>query len=267
MTSRVSGGLRTVTAVIPARMASTRFAGKPLAKIMNLPMIEHVRRRVLLSELTNRAIVATCDGEIVEAVQAAGGQALMTSDSHERCTERVAEAMESLEGDIVVMVQGDEPLLVPDAITRVIEPLLADETLGCSNLLTTLASQQDRESQDVVKAACDTAGNVIYFTRAPIPVIRERVATPVYRQTGIIAFTRELLARYVALPPTPLERAESVDMLRLVEHGIRIAGVVTSHNMIGVDWPHDVTAVEAELRTNPEQRALHERIQHAGAQA
>lgn len=256
---------RKVTVVIPARMASTRFAGKPLARIMDLPMIEHVRRRVLLSHLADRAVVATCDTAIVDAVEAMGGEALMTKDSHERCTERVAEAMDTLGGDIVVMVQGDEPLLLPDAITRVVEPLLADESLGCSNLLSTLASQKDRESPDVVKAACNDTGDIIYYTRAPIPVFREEVTAPVYRQTGIIAFTRNLLERYIALPATPLERAESIDMLRLVENGIRIAGVVTSYNMIGVDWPDDVGAVESELRTNPEQRALHERIQHAGA--
>ncbi|HUR91680.1 MAG TPA: 3-deoxy-manno-octulosonate cytidylyltransferase [Gemmatimonadaceae bacterium] len=258
---------RVVTAVIPARMASTRYAGKPLARIMDLPMIEHVRRRALLADVVDRAVVATCDSAIIDAVEGMGGEAVMTKASHERCTERVAEAIEHVRGEIIVMVQGDEPLLVPDAITRVVAPLLADASLGCSNLLCAFVDEKDRESPDVVKAACDRKGDIIYFTRAAIPIRREQVSTPVYRQTGIIAFTRELLQRYIALPPTPLERAESIDMLRLVEHGIRIAGVVTSYNMFGVDWPDDVAVVETELRSNPEQRALHERIQHAGARA
>lgn len=256
-----------VTAVIPARMASTRFRGKPLARILDLPMIEHVRRRVLLAGVADRAVVATCDREIADVVEAMGGQVVMTRDTHERCTERVAEAIGSVTGDVIIMVQGDEPLLIPEAVARVVEPVLADDSLGCSNLLCRLVSEEDRENPDVVKAACDMTGNVMFFTRAGIPVARERGETPVFRQTGIIAFRRELLNKYATLPPTPLERAESIDMLRLVEHGIRIRGVVTSHNMIGVDWPKDVTAVEVELRENPEQRKLYEELRHVGAPA
>lgn len=247
-----------ITAVIPARMASSRYPGKPLVPIAGLPMIEHVRRRTVISGV-DHVVVATCDESIKSAVERAGGRAVMTKDSHERCTDRVAEAMGALPGDIVAMVQGDEPLLVPDAVRMVTRPLVEDPTLDVVNLLSPLDSDSDYANANIVKAVCNLRGDVMHLTRAPVPHFRQRVDVPVYRQTGIMAFRASFLPRYSQLPETPLERAESVDMLRVLEHGIRIAGVVASYPTLGVDVPGDVALIEAAFAGDAAQRALLEK--------
>lgn len=257
-----------VTVVIPARMASSRFPGKPLVEIMGLPMVEHVRRRALLAESVDHVVVATCDRSIQAVVEAAGGRVVMTRNTHDRCTDRVQEAMAALlVGEIVAIVQGDEPLLVPAAVQKVVQPLVDDPTLGCVNLLSLLDSQMDRTNPDIVKAVCDQRGNVIFLTRAPVPHFREEVEVPVYRQTGIMAFRTSFLHRFSAMPETPLERAESVDMLRLLEDGVRILGVVADYVTLGVDRPSDVPLVEAVLRDDPTQSALLERTINMGGGA
>lgn len=250
----------TITVVIPARMGSSRYPGKPIVPILGLPMVEHVRRRALLSEGIDLVVVATCDGVIKNVVEAAGGRAVMTKDTHERCTDRVDEAMQHLAGDIVAMVGSDEPLLNPEAVSQVVQPLLDDASLDVVNLLSPLESAQDYGNPNIVKAVRDLRGNVIFLTRAPVPCFREQLAVPVFRQTGIMAFRTSFLPRFSALPETPLERAESVDMLRVLEHGIRIAGVVADYVTLGVDRPGDVALIESVLQSDPAQRALFDRI-------
>ena len=246
------------TVVIPARMASSRFPGKPLVPILGLPMVEHVRRRALLTSGVDEVIVATCDTSIYDAVTAAGGRAVMTADTHERCTDRVEEAMRSLRSEIVVMVQGDEPLLVPEAVERVAAPIRERSDVVCTNLLSPLESEADLANPNIVKAACAQDGRLLFLSRAPIPFYRKQVACPIFRQTGIMAFRVELLRRFSALPETPFERAESVDMLRLLEHNVPIQGVVVDYPTIGVDRPEDVPIVEDWLRANPGQHALYD---------
>ncbi|MDA1082342.1 MAG: 3-deoxy-manno-octulosonate cytidylyltransferase [Gemmatimonadetes bacterium] len=248
-----------ITVVIPVRMASTRFPDKPLAMIAGLPMVEHVRRRAQLAHGVDSVVVATCDESIRKAVEFFGGSVVMTSDAHQRGTDRVCEAMGSLKDEVVVMVQGDEPMLIPDTISQLITPLRAAASLLTANLLSTLEAS-DLPNADVVKAVCDQSGNVIYLTRSPVPTFRRESVVPVHKQTGIIAFRTEFLRRMVAMPETPLEHAESVDMLRALENGVRIAGVLTPHNTIGVDRPADVALVEAALRDDPTQRALHRQV-------
>ncbi len=247
-----------VVVVIPARMASSRYPGKPLVSILGLPMVEHVRRRALLASGVDEVVVATCDEDIRQAVNANGGRAVMTRDTHTRCTDRVEEAMTGITGDIVAIVQGDEPLLIPDAITSVVAPLLLDKSLECTNLLSPLDSDDDYRNTDIVKAACDLKGNVMFLTRAPIPHFRDKTTVPVFRQTGIMAFRTTFLHRYASLPETQLEKAESVDMLRVLEHGIRIGGVVANYPTIGVDRPADVPRAERALRDDPSQQVLYE---------
>lgn len=256
--SATVGGRPTVTVVIPARMSSTRYPGKPLAAILGLPMIEHVRRRIMLAGGVDSVVVATPDTAIMDVVAAAGGIGAMTKHSHVRCTERVVEAMEQRTADIVVIVQGDEPLVVPEVVQEVVRPLLEDPSLECTNLLCPLESAADRESPEVVKAACDLQGNVLFFTRSSIPCFRDKVEVPVYRQTGIMAFRSAFLKQYDAWSETPLEKAESVDMLRILEHGHRIRGVVTNFIMLGVDRPSDVPTAERILRDDPAQHAIYE---------
>lgn len=245
-----------ITVVIPARMASSRYPGKPLASILGLPLIEHVRRRALLAEQAGLVVVATCDIEIKEAVESAGGIAVMTKNTHERCTDRIEEAIHNLPGNIIVMVQGDEPLLNPQAIAGVVAPLLADPAVDIVNLLSPLESADDYSNPNIVKAACNLKGDVMFFSRGSIPYFREQIDVPVYRQTGIMAFRREILEQFSSLPETPFERAESVDMFRAIEHGLRIAGVVTNYSTLGVDRPGDVSLVESVLKNDDLQNKL-----------
>ena len=241
-------------------MASSRFPGKPLVKLLGLPMVEHVRRRAALQEAgVDDVIVATCDVSIHDAVVAAGGKAVMTADTHERCTDRIEEAARGIDAGIVVMVQGDEPLLLPEAVKEIAAPLVADPAVVCTNLLSPLESEDDRRNPDIVKAACNRDGDIMYFSRAPIPLFRSQVEVPVFRQTGIMAFRADLLRRYSTLAETPLERAESVDMFRLIEHGIKIRGVRVDYRTVGVDRPEDVAGVEQLLQHDRRQRALLER--------
>ena len=241
-----------VVAVIPARMASTRFPGKPLAEIQGLPMIEHVRRRVALSPLIQEVVVATCDQEIFAAVTAEGGQAVMTAPTHERCTDRVAEAAVSIEADIIINVQGDEPLVQPDMFVALLAPLVADPELPCTNLMSEILSDDEFTSPNVVKTVCDFKGNALYFSREPIPSVRKAgdLAFRKYKQLGIIAFRYEFLHTFTDLAPTPLEAVESVDMLRAVEHGYQVRMVVTPFQVVGVDTPEDLEKARVLMKTD-----------------
>lgn len=243
-------------------MASSRFPDKPLAPILGLPLVEHVRRRALLVEGIDEVVVATCDESIAEVVRASGGAAVMTADTHERCTTRVEEAVRGRAGIVVVIVQGDEPLLSLEAMREVVAPLRDSLGIGCTNALAPL-EPGDLENTDVVKAVCDQQGDLLYLTRSPVPHFVHRTAVPVYRQTGLMAMRSDVLRRYAELPESPLERAESVDMLRLLEHGIKVRAVPLPYRSYGVDRPQDIETVERILRTDPAQVALFRRI--AGA--
>ena len=249
-----------VIVVIPARMASSRFPGKPLAKIQDIPMVEHIRRRALLADSVADVVVATCDQEIVDVVRAAGGKAVMTSNKHERASERVAEAMDGLSGDIVVVLQGDEPLVLPEVVEVVTAPFYEQEDLVCVSLISPLESEADFSNPNIVKAACDQQGYILYFSRAPIPYFQQPGSPPIFRETGIRAFRADFLQIYSSLPETPFERVESVDMMRLLEHGHKIFGVATDYVTIGVDHPQDVEIVENILKTDPIQKSIHREI-------
>lgn len=250
-----------IAAVIPARMGASRFPGKPLVEIAGMPMVEMVRRRVELSDFVDQVVVATCDDVIAEVVSDFGGAAMMTADTHERCTDRVQEAAGRIDADIVVIVQGDEPLFDPDVIRMLVEPMIDDASIPVTNLLSVIRREEDLADEDVVKAVCDTAGYVVYYSRAPIPFRRVRFAeTVLLRQTGLSAFRRDFLDVFSTLPPTPLEIAESVDFLRIREHGYPVLGVVWQRETAGVDREEDVAVVEHMLAEDPFQRELHERI-------
>jgi 3-deoxy-manno-octulosonate cytidylyltransferase (CMP-KDO synthetase) len=249
-----------VVAVIPARMGASRFPGKPLVKISGLPMIEHVRRRVCLSTAVDEAYVATCDREIFDTVTRLGGKAVMTKNTHERCTDRVEEAAGRIDLDIAVIVQGDEPLFEPEILADLIEPMMADETVNCTNLLSVIKDEADLLDEDIVKAVLDEKGFIMCFSRSPIPHLRVRNGCPLYRQTGVSAFTKSFLHAYSKLPPTSLEIAESVDFLRILGHRHAIKGIVYERNTVGVDRPDDVAKIEDILRRDPTQKKLFERI-------
>lgn len=232
-------------AIIPARMDSTRFPGKPLADILGLPMIEHVRRRVALCKLFSKVIVATCDNEILEAVVKFGGEAVMTADTHERCTDRVAEAALSYEAEVIVNVQGDEPLVDPEMFSSLLAPLMKDPDLQCTNLMVEINTEEEFNNPNVVKAVCDRQGKALYFSREPIPSALKAGAIKFkkFKQLGIYAFRRDFLQLFTGLLPTPLEEIESVDMLRAVEHGYEVRMVESKYRVIGVDTPDDLLRV------------------------
>jgi 3-deoxy-manno-octulosonate cytidylyltransferase (CMP-KDO synthetase) len=251
-----------VIAVIPARMGSSRFPGKPLTKILDFPLVEHVRRRALLSENIDDVIVATCDLEIKQMIENYGGKAVMTADTHERCTDRVEEAMKHLNADIVVIVQGDEPLFFPEVLEELVQPMLVDESIYCTNLLSNIYDESDLQDVDIVKASINKQQKLMFYSRSPIPHIRVRKKCPLYRQTGISAFSKSFLCQFTALEETPMEVVESIDFLRILEHGFDIQGVVYDQLTIGVDQPDDVEKVTDILLNDPKQNEYFQRIKN-----
>jgi 3-deoxy-manno-octulosonate cytidylyltransferase (CMP-KDO synthetase) len=239
-----------ILALIPARMASSRFPGKPMAPICGKPMIGHVYERVAQSPLVELTAVATCDPEIVEYVRSIGGVAVMTSDTHERASDRCAEALLALEGanrtryDVVVMVQGDEPMTHPDMIAEAVQPLVDDPAIQVVNLLAPIESDAEFEDRNCIKVVCDLSSNALYFSREPIPTPSRSTGAPRAKQVCIIPFRRDYLLEYTRLAPTPLEIAESVDMMRVLEHGAKVRMAPTRHRTHAVDTAEDLKTVE-----------------------
>ncbi len=248
-----------IVVVIPARTASSRFPGKPLVDILGLPMIEHVRRRVSLCKDID-VYVATCDDEIRRVVEAHGGKVIMTSDKHLRCTDRIEEAATNLDADIVVNVQGDEPTVLPQAVIDVSTPLLKKDTFQCTCLIYPITDLSELKDGNIVKTVISQTNSILYFSRSSVPYLRENCGIQFYKQSGIMAFRKDFLHRYSGLPPTPLEIAESVDMLRILEHDYKILGIPTAQISIGVDIPADVRIVETILKEDETQNKLYEQI-------
>jgi 3-deoxy-manno-octulosonate cytidylyltransferase (CMP-KDO synthetase) len=234
-------------------MGSSRFPGKPLARLAGRPMIEHVYKRTRMSPMLDEVFVATCDREIQEAVERFGGRAIMTSSAHQRASDRVAEVARSIECDIVVMVQGDEPMIVPAMIDAALEPLRRDPMVVCSNVVAPIRSLTDFEDPNTIKVVIAPNGNALYFSREPIPALRGLPFESInaYKQVCVIPFRRDFLLRYAALEPTPLEQAESIDMLRALEHGYPVRLVKTGFLTQSVDTTADLQRVEALLREDP----------------
>jgi 3-deoxy-manno-octulosonate cytidylyltransferase (CMP-KDO synthetase) len=240
-------------AVIPARYASVRFPGKPLADLGGRPMIEHVYRRAAAATTVDAVIVATDDERIAETVRGFGGDVRLTSPSHFSGTDRLAEVAATLDCDLIINVQGDEPLIEPDAIDDAVEPFRLDESLAMSTVCTRFrGADAGREAQDpnIVKVVADRAGLALYFSRAPIPHRRGQQLDPQagpFKHLGLYVYRREFLLRIASLGPTPLERSESLEQLRVLEHGFSIRVVETKHDSIGVDTPEDLERVRRLL--------------------
>lgn len=239
-----------ILALIPARMGSSRFPGKPMAPILGKPMIGHVYERVAKSPLLNLTAVATCDKEIFDYIESIGGVAVMTGGQHERATDRCAEALLKLElannmrYDVVVMVQGDEPMTHPDMIEEAVLPLLEDATVQVLNLLGKISDVAEFEDRNCIKVVCDLNLNAMYFSREPIPTRCKVDQIQMGKQVCIIPFRRDFLLEYTRLSPTPLEVAESVDMMRVLEHGMKVRMAPTRHNTQAVDTLEDLKKVE-----------------------
>lgn len=238
-----------ILALIPARMGSSRFPGKPMAKILGKPMIGHVYERVAESSLLNKTAVATCDREIFNYIESIGGHAVMTSDIHERASDRCAEALIKIEAkdqviyDIVVMVQGDEPMTHSDMIKEAVTPMLDDPKILVTNLLGSIQNIEEFEDRNCIKVVCDLNSDALFFSREPIPT-RKYGKVEMKKQVCIIPFRREFLLRYISLEPTPLEIAESIDMMRVLEHGQKVRMIPTLYNTFAVDTAEDLKRVE-----------------------
>jgi 3-deoxy-manno-octulosonate cytidylyltransferase (CMP-KDO synthetase) len=238
-----------ILALIPARMGSSRFPGKPMAPILGKPMIGHVYDRVSKSPMLSITAVATCDQEIYDYIESIGGTAVMTADTYERASDRCAEALLKLEKvnntryDIVVMVQGDEPMTHPDMIAEAVQPMLDDDTIQVTNLLGKIKDIAEFEDRNCIKVVCDLNGNAMYFSREAIPTRCKVDNIPMGKQVCIIPFRRDYLIEYTKLAPTPLEIAESVDMMRILEHGMKVRMVPTLHDTQAVDTPADLEKV------------------------
>lgn len=241
-----------VIGVIPARLGSSRFPGKPLASICRLPMIEHVYRRTKMCAAVDEVYIATCDHEIAEATENFGGRAAMTSPRHERASDRVAEVAEKLDADIILMVQGDEPLIVPEMVDLALSPLFEDPTVNCTNLGAPIHSEDELQDPNTIKVVTAANGDALYFSREAIPTRRLLPFSklPALKQVCVIPFRRDFLSKYTALAPTPLEQAESIDMLRALEHGYPIRIVRSDFVTQSVDTPADLARVETIMRTD-----------------
>jgi 3-deoxy-manno-octulosonate cytidylyltransferase (CMP-KDO synthetase) len=247
-----------ISAVIPARYGSARFEGKALADILGKPMIQYVYEGVRQSKLIDEVIVATDDQRIVEAVEFFGGKAVMTSVAHSTGTDRVAEVSRRLKSDIVVNVQGDEPLMKGNIIDRAIKPLLSDDTLPMCTLMTRIEEVRDWLNPHIVKVVVDQKNFALYFSRSPIPFPRElnigRLETNpfgtnrplpkrVFKHIGVYVFRRKFLLHFSKMKPTPLEKLEKLEQLRVLENGYRIKVNPVHYEPLSVDTPEDLQRV------------------------
>lgn len=216
-------------------------------------MIEHVYRRCRMNESLAGVYIATCDREIAAATEAFGGNAVMTSTSHQRASDRVAEAATKIDADVIVMVQGDEPMIHPEMIDLAVAPMRADSGVGCTNLAAPIRSAEEYNDPNTIKVVIARNGNALYFSRRPIPWNGSASFDqfPMFKQVCVIPFRRDFLTRYAALEPTPLEIAESVDMLRILEHGFSLRMAFTNHVTHAVDTPADLARVEGMLGSKP----------------
>jgi 3-deoxy-manno-octulosonate cytidylyltransferase (CMP-KDO synthetase) len=242
-------------AIIPARYGATRLPGKPLVMLDGKSMIERVWLRVRQASKISEVIIATDDARIMEAAAAFGATAVMTRSEHRSGTERIAEVAASAsrqDQDIFVNVQGDEPLIEPEAIDSLVEAIESDSDVSVATLMVPIARPADIMDPNVVKVVLDFDENALYFSRAPIPWVRDRDAAPVHAQhmkhLGLYAFRRAALLDFATLPVGDLERVEQLEQLRWMENGYKIRVAETSHDSVSVDVPEDVPRVELLLK-------------------
>jgi 3-deoxy-manno-octulosonate cytidylyltransferase (CMP-KDO synthetase) len=243
-------------AIVPARMGASRFPNKPLAKILGVPMVGHCYFRTRMCRELFETYVATCDAEIADYVRSVGGKVIMTADTHTRASTRTAEAMLKIEAeigavDVVVMMQGDEPLITADVISEVLRHF-ADPDVEIVNIMSRIPTVQEFNDKNNVKVVVNKAMDALYMSREPIPSAwKGSEGLPMYMQVGVIGFRRNALIRFNDMSETMLERAESIDMNRVLESGGRIRMVPTQMRTIGVDTPAELAAVAELMKNDP----------------
>lgn len=242
---RSSRPLHTV-AVIPSRYHSTRFPGKPLADLAGRPMIEHVYERAAASPAVDAVVVATDDRRIAEAIRQFGGFVRMTRAEHATGLDRIAEVAADLDCELIVNVQGDEPLIEPRAIGELVAPFERAAGIQMSTLRRRITNPDDIDNPHIVKVVVDQRDRALYFSRSAIPFVRD-TRQPVFKHIGLYAYRRSFVRELAALPQSPLELAESLEQLRALEHGFHICAVETQYDSIGVDTPEDLERVRRHM--------------------
>lgn len=238
---------KSVCVVIPARYDSTRFPGKPLVMLKGKPLIQHVYDRCEKAENVDKLIVATDDRRICDTVINFGGNVVMTSKDHPSGTDRIAQAVQEINCDFVVNVQGDEPLIKPELIDSIITSMLSESQVVVSTPITLIKDESDLNNPDVVKVVCDVNGYALYFSRYAIPFIRDGKTTKCYKHIGLYGYKKDFLLELVKYPQSSLEKAECLEQLRVLENGFKIKTVITDYECVGVDRPEDLEEVEKRL--------------------
>ena len=248
-----------IIAIIPARMGSSRFPGKPMVLIHGVPMIGHCYYRTSMCPSVSETYVATCDQEIYDYIYSIGGRAIMTSSSHERASDRTAEAMLKIEAetgckvDIVVMVQGDEPMVTPKMISEALHPFKMDSKVNVVNLMAKMSTVEEFQDPNEVKVVVNNNSDAIYFSREPIPSLKKGAKeVTMLKQVCVIPFKRNYLLEFNEMQETELERIESVDMMRVIENGDKVRMVMTEADSYSVDTEDD--------RKNVEEKMFHDQI-------
>lgn len=244
-----------IIAIIPARMGSSRFPGKPLVKILGMPMVGHVYNRTKMAKSLSDVYIATCDQEIMDYAKSIGAKCIMTKDTHQRCTSRCQEAMLKIEEetgrkvDIVVIVQGDEPMTYPEMIDLALGPMLKDPSIQVVNLMAPIKTREEHNDPNCPKVVVDKDNFAIYFSREPIPSWKKGATeVKMLKQVCVMPFTRDFLMKFEELEPTHLEIVESVDMNRILEHGYKIKMVWEDFPTYCVDTPQDRERVEEHMK-------------------
>lgn len=243
-----------VLAVVPARYASTRFPGKIIAPIAGKPLVLHTYERAREAALVDRVLIATDAPEVVQALAPFGVVPVMTRADHPSGTDRIAEVVADIQAEIVVNVQGDEPLIDPAIIDAAVRPLLDEPDVVMSTARNRIEDPADITNPNVVKVVCDARGHALYFSRCPIPYIRDAAdqgagADCYWQHIGLYAYRRDFLLAYARMPQTPLEKLEKLEQLRALENGYKIAVIDTKYESIGVDVPADLERVRALFAT------------------
>ncbi len=253
-----------IVAIIPARLASSRLPRKPLLSIHGLPMIEHVRRRVIRCRELAEVAVATCDAEIADVVLSYGGKVIMTSPDHPGATDRVAEAMSHCDCSHVINVQGDEVLVLPQDLTEMVRAVAADPANAAWNAVGRVESQEELQDPSIVKLVVSGTNRVLFCTRDLSHLKLNENFDPVRKSIGVMAYSRPFLERYGALSRTPLEIAQAIDQSRIIEHDLNLIAVDFARAYPSINEPREVGMVEQSLREDARQASMLKEILGAG---
>lgn len=250
---------KNIIGIIPARMGSSRFPGKPLEKILNMPMIGHVYKRAKMSGVLNEVYIVTPDEIIADYARSIGAKCIMGRNDHPGCSDITAEAMLKIEAenkkkiDIVVMLQGDEPMIVPEMIDLAVRPCIENDSIEVLNLMAPIRSEEEHHDPNCPKVVVDKENFALYFSREAIPSRKKWKGGPIpmFKQVCIILFKRDFLLQFNAWPPTPLERIESIDMNRVLENGHKVKMIYEEFETYSVDTPADLEKVAKKMSEDP----------------